>query len=441
MARNGSGTFTRLYDFTADRDAGSPTNVISADKIDGEFDDISTALTASIAKDGQTTPTADLPMGGFKHTGVATTISARSNYAPVAVLQDGTAQWISASGTDTITATYSPAIPALVSGMELRFRAAAANATTTPTFAPNGLTAKTIVKGANTALVAGDIAGQHHECLVRYNATTDKWHLLNPVYPAGYTVDNLNSVTTDSTGGATGDFIPFVDASESNASNKVLVTDLMANLIANFTTKTAPTVSDKIMIGDAAASGAAKISTVQQLADAHNGLTQKSTPTTSDRVPINDAAASGVAKYSTIGNIQSVLSAVQATQATGTSTALFVTPGVQKYHDSAAKFWAYSILSAGVPQTSATFNISSIGDTATGKATFNFTTSFSSANWSVHSTCEWPAAETSGQICGVDNAGQASGSVVIRSMGTGASSNASLQDPASYHVVGFGVSA
>ena len=182
MARNGSGTFTRLYDFTADRDSGSPLNVISADRVDGEFDDMASALTASIAKDGQTTPTADLPMGGFKHTSVSTTVTARAQYTPVAVLQDGGPVFIAAAGTDTITATYSPAIPALVNGAELRFRAAAANATTTPNFAPNGLTAKTIVKGANVALVAGDIAGQHHECVVRYNSSTDRWHLLNPIY-------------------------------------------------------------------------------------------------------------------------------------------------------------------------------------------------------------------------------------------------------------------
>ena len=133
MARNGSGTFSRNYDFTADRDAGSPSNIISADKVDTEFDDIATALTASIAKDGQTTPTANLPMGGFKLTGVATAApAARSEYVSVAAQQDSMAVFADGGGTaDAITAAISPAPTALVNGQRFRVRATAANATTT----------------------------------------------------------------------------------------------------------------------------------------------------------------------------------------------------------------------------------------------------------------------------------------------------------------------
>lgn len=184
--RNGSGTYVRSYDFTADRDAGSPTNIISADRVDDELDGIATALTGSLAKDGQTTPTADLPMGGFKHTGVSTSApAARSVYASVAAIQDNNALFIAGAGTaDAITATFAPALTSLVNGCEVCVRAASANTTTTPNFAPNGLTAKTIVKGPQTALVAGDIGGNHHELRLRYNSTSDKWHLLNPVYGA-----------------------------------------------------------------------------------------------------------------------------------------------------------------------------------------------------------------------------------------------------------------
>ena len=378
MARNGSGTYSRLYDFTADRDSGSPLNVISADRLDGEFDDISTALTASIAKDGQTTPTANLPMGGFKHTSVSTTHTARAEYLSVAAMQDNSHLFIAGSGTDTITATYAPAVTSLVSGMELCFRAAAANATTTPSFSPNGLTAKTIVKNANTALIAGDIAGQHHECRVRYNATTDKWHLLNPAYPNTLTVDNLNALTTDSTGGATLDLIPFVDASDSNASNKVLTTDLFKNVLANFTAKAAPTVSDTVMVADAAASGAAKISTLQQVFDAQNGLTNKATPTTSDRIQINDAAASGAAKYSTIANIRDILVAAASDQETGTSAALFVTPSVQHRHQSAAKAW---INLSNNATDLISYNVSGTTDTGVGQYTVTILTDFSTDDY------------------------------------------------------------
>lgn len=253
MPRNGSGSFARNYDFTADRDAGPPTNVISADKVDTEIDDIASALTASIAKDGQTTPTADLPMGGFKHTSVAAAV-ARSQYTRVSELQDSSHTWIAGGGTaDAITATYAPALASLVNGCLVGFRAASANATTTPTFAPNGLTAKTIVKGANAAVVAGDIAGNHAEYFVRYNSTTDKWHLLNPAYPTTV-VPDLSQATTDTTLGDVADYVIGLDASESNATNKGLVSTFMANAVNTATAETTALPTDKIPVYSATAS-------------------------------------------------------------------------------------------------------------------------------------------------------------------------------------------
>lgn len=65
MARNGSGSYSLP--------AGNPvvTNTtISSTWANNTLNDIATALTQSIAKDGQTVPTANLPMGGFKFTGL-----------------------------------------------------------------------------------------------------------------------------------------------------------------------------------------------------------------------------------------------------------------------------------------------------------------------------------------------------------------------------------
>jgi hypothetical protein len=86
---------------------------------------------------------------------------------------------------NAITAVFDPPFTALINGMEVRVRAPAANTSVTPTFAPDGLTAKTIVKFNNTALVAGEIVGVSHELLLRYSSTLDKWLLLNPVFPYG----------------------------------------------------------------------------------------------------------------------------------------------------------------------------------------------------------------------------------------------------------------
>ncbi len=87
-------------------------------------------------------------------------------------ISDGKLNWVDGGGTaDAITATYSPAITALVDGQLCCVRATAANATTTPTFAPNGLTARTIVKKGGSALAVGDISADGHELILRYDLT------------------------------------------------------------------------------------------------------------------------------------------------------------------------------------------------------------------------------------------------------------------------------
>lgn len=94
--------------------------------------------------------------------------------------------WVVAGGAaDAITAAYSPAIKTLYDGLLLTFRAIAANATTTPTFSPNGLTAHTITKGGGLPVNVGDIPGNLAECIVRYNLSNTRWELLNPSGGAG----------------------------------------------------------------------------------------------------------------------------------------------------------------------------------------------------------------------------------------------------------------
>ena len=92
-----------------------------------------------------------------------------------------------AGGTsDALTGSYNPGITSLPSAgngvLTLYLRAASANTTTTPTFTPNSgaISAKTIVKGNGLALVAGDIAGAVNWLELQYDATLDKWVLLNP---------------------------------------------------------------------------------------------------------------------------------------------------------------------------------------------------------------------------------------------------------------------
>lgn len=66
MSRNGSGVYTPPG---ADFPAVGGT-LIESTKFNNVINDIATGLTTSLASDGQTTPTANLPMGGFKLTGL-----------------------------------------------------------------------------------------------------------------------------------------------------------------------------------------------------------------------------------------------------------------------------------------------------------------------------------------------------------------------------------
>jgi hypothetical protein len=77
MAFNGSGVFVRLYNWVNDKANGIK---IRADRMDAEMNGFAAGLSTCITKDGQTTPTANLPMGGKRHTGCADAVAA-SDYA------------------------------------------------------------------------------------------------------------------------------------------------------------------------------------------------------------------------------------------------------------------------------------------------------------------------------------------------------------------------
>lgn len=148
------------------------------------MDDIASALTDSINKDGTKAWAANQSLGGNKFTSVGDG-SARTDSISTGQVQDGKTNWVAGGGTaDAITATYAPAITALVDGQECYVRATAANATTTPTFSPNGITARTIVKTGGVALAIGDIVGVGHELHLRYLLASTRWELLNPAATA-----------------------------------------------------------------------------------------------------------------------------------------------------------------------------------------------------------------------------------------------------------------
>lgn len=193
MSFNGAGSFTRLYSWV--QQAGLGTKIRS-DLMDTDSNDIASGLSNVICKDGQTTITQNIPFNNKKITGLgAGTLAADASQ--LQQVQSGQINWVVAGGTaDALTATYTPSIASLTDGLICFVRAGAANATTTPTFAPNGLTAHTITKNGGQALVAGDIYGAGHEIALRYKLSSTLWELLNPsVIPAVAVTDATISVT------------------------------------------------------------------------------------------------------------------------------------------------------------------------------------------------------------------------------------------------------
>lgn len=117
--------------------------------------DIADALTASLAKNGQTVPTANLPMGGYRHTGVDDA-AARTDYARADQVQDGTLVYLtSPAGTNTITATAPLSLAAYAAGQTFRFIPANTNTGAT-TLNINSIGAKNIFRNG-AALLGGEI--------------------------------------------------------------------------------------------------------------------------------------------------------------------------------------------------------------------------------------------------------------------------------------------
>lgn len=111
-----------------------------------------------------------------------TTEGLRGDGSPASAIPN--AAWAVASGSaDALTAAFDPPVTSLTDGLFLGVRAAAANATTTPTFSPNNLPPFTITKKGGSPLVAGDIVGAGHEILLRLNLASARWEFLNPHTP------------------------------------------------------------------------------------------------------------------------------------------------------------------------------------------------------------------------------------------------------------------
>lgn len=319
MARNGSGVYSLPQ---APFVSGT---TISSTAVNSDFSDIATALTQSIASDGQTPITANLPMSGYKHTGVANA-TARTDYAATGQVQDGAFTWCGTAGgtADALTLTPTPAITAYATGMKLRFKAGASPNTGATTIAVSGLATKAAQLN-DAALVAGDIAaGKYYEVL--YDGTAFQLTRISGSAgsPASETVAGIIEIATaaETTTGT----------DDTRAITPKKLTEFAPASV------TADVAADELLILDA-----------------------------SDSSKVKRAAASGIV-------------AAQSDMETATSTALFVTPGRQRFHPAHPKAWV-NFNGTGTVAIREDYQVSSITDNGTGDYTVNFDVNFANTNY------------------------------------------------------------
>jgi hypothetical protein len=182
MSFNGSGTF--LINST-----GQPVvanTVISATVFNALTADLASGLTNCITKDGQSTPTANIPMGSNKITGLAVGTLA-NDAATLGQVQSTAAKLIgSIAGVDTVTGIMSPTLTAYAAGQLFYYIAAGAN-TGAVTLNIDGLGAKAVTRDGSTALAAGDI-NSGEIVVVIYDGT--RFQMINAANSFGNTTIN-----------------------------------------------------------------------------------------------------------------------------------------------------------------------------------------------------------------------------------------------------------
>jgi hypothetical protein len=154
-----AGTFTRTdgtrTGATTWQQADAAAVDIVAPDHDAHDEDLAQGIDNCLTKDGQNSPSADLPMNAKKHTGVANA-ALRTQYAAAGQVQDNALCRATDSGAaDAYALTLSPAITAYATGQRFSFVAGNTN-TGASTLDVNSVGTKAIQK-LGAALVAGDI--------------------------------------------------------------------------------------------------------------------------------------------------------------------------------------------------------------------------------------------------------------------------------------------
>lgn len=229
MPYNGSGGFS--YPANSFNPAIGGTTISSADN-NSILSDAETAFSMVQTVDGQSTITNNLPMSGFKHTGVNPNSgsTSRTEYTSGGTTQDNVIMDAGlTTGTSTVyAATLSPAITAYVD--KSCYRVIFDKATgATPTINFNSVGAKKIyqsIGGSAVQITTNDIPA-NYPAILRYDSTLDAsagaFWLMNP--PSL----NINSLTATTTVDYYNDKFPIYDTSAS--ANRSVIPSYLVGLL------------------------------------------------------------------------------------------------------------------------------------------------------------------------------------------------------------------
>ena len=158
---------------------------IEAGRHDTQDNDFANGINNALTKDGQNTPTANLPMGGYKHTGVGNATAA-DQYLSYGQLLDVTKAVTTTGTAPAYEVTLTPAPAAYFDGMTfvVMFHSVLA-VSTGATLNVNGLGAKDIkIPGAGTGVrdpYPGELA-TNTPYLMTYNSATGDFHIISPTH-------------------------------------------------------------------------------------------------------------------------------------------------------------------------------------------------------------------------------------------------------------------
>jgi len=176
MSWDGGGTFSRVHNFSADASAGIQAQ---ASRFDAEFAEYKTGLENCLTKTGETTPSANQPMGGFRHTGVAAAASS-DNYLRADDNSKQVGIYVAdlnatTSGKASASATIFPA--ALTEGQRLTIQLkAVGSAGTTRAVVINGLSANLV--DAHGSAMPGNVYASGSMIDLIYSSAQGAWQAL-----------------------------------------------------------------------------------------------------------------------------------------------------------------------------------------------------------------------------------------------------------------------